>query len=178
MAGARVESLGSWLIRARLFVVSYAPLAAIFAARAAPHWLWSGILAAVTIVGFVDGFRLVRGTARKSSHFVTVETVEDQGNAVSGYLATYLLPFLGTMPSSIGDGVAYGFYFATAFVVYAKSNLALVNPTLYVLGWRIYRATLHGRSTLLVTRRLVRSGDSVTVTRLLDIYVEKEQTET
>jgi hypothetical protein len=160
-----------------LFIVSYAPLAAIFAAREAPHWLGTGLLAALAILGFVDGFRLVRGAGKKSSYVAKVDNIEDQGSAVSGYLATYLLPFLGTAPGSIGDGIAYGFYFLTAFVVYAKSDLALVNPTLYVLGWRIYRVVLDGRRTLLVTRRLVRSGDSTKVTRLLDIYVEKAQSQ-
>jgi hypothetical protein len=101
--------------------------------------------------------------------------VEDQGNAVSGYLATYLLPFLGTLPSGPGDVVAYIIYFVTALIIYAKSDLALINPTLYVLGWRVLKITADGRAVLLVTRADVRAGDHIRVHRFPgDVLVAHE----
>jgi hypothetical protein len=115
--------------------------------------------------GLVDGWRLVHGARARSSYYAAIERVEDKGNAVSGYLATYLLPFLGTLPATPGDVIAYGIYFLTALIIYAKSDLALINPTLYVLGWRVLKVAADGRNILLVTRRGVRGGDRVKVRR-------------
>jgi hypothetical protein len=101
-----------------------------------------------------------------------IERVEDQGNAVSGYLATYLLPFLGTLPTGLGDVLAYVIYFLTALIIYAKSDLALINPTLYVLGWRVLKVVADGRTFLLLTRLEVRPGEHVKVRRFLgDVLV-------
>lgn len=100
-----------------------------------------------------------------------VTSVEDQGNAVSGYLATYLLPFLTELPSGWGDGIAYFLYFGTAFVIYVQSHLAVVNPTLYLFGWRVYRVTLNGRDTLLVSRKSVKVGEKVQAVAALGVHV-------
>jgi small-conductance mechanosensitive channel len=154
-----------WIFRSRLFVVSYAPLAAIFAARMAPHWWWTAGFAALALWGLVDGWRLANGVRARSSYETVIERVEDQGNAVSGYLATYLLPFLGTLPAALGDIFAYVIYFLTALIIYAKSDLALINPTLYVLGWRVLKVAADGRSVLLLTRQDARQGDHVKVRR-------------
>lgn len=152
-----------WIYRGRLFVVSYAPLAAIFAARFAPRWNWTIGFAVIGLWGMLDGWRLVRGARARAVRRAKIERVEDQGNAVSGYLATYLLPFLGTLPASAGDVIAYIIYFATALIIYAKSDLALINPTLYVLGWRVLKVIADGRVVLLVTRADVRVGDYISV---------------
>jgi hypothetical protein len=76
---------------------------------------------------------------RHGSQRVVFRTVEDHGGVVSGYLATYLLPFLGNLPTTPGDFTAYVIYFVTAFVVYVRTDLALINPTLYILGYRVFR---------------------------------------
>ncbi|XVQ86128.1 hypothetical protein ACQP2K_01470 [Microbispora siamensis] len=160
-----------WATRARLFVVSYVPLIAIFAARSAPHWWWTVALSVLAVAGAFDGWWLVRGARKRSNATMKVTKVEDQGSAVSGYLATYLLPFLTELPAGWGDGLSYFLYFGTAFVIYVRSDLAVVNPTLYLLGWRIYRAGLNDRDTLLVTRIPVSVGQKVRVASALGVHV-------
>jgi hypothetical protein len=144
-----------------------------FAARFAAQGRWqlAILFGFVGLMGFVDGWRLVNGAAKRSKRIATVEELSDQGGAVSGYLATYLLPFLGTLPQNAGDWVAYGLYFATALVVYIQSSLALVNPTLYALGYRLFRSTVDGQSTLIVSSCNLRSGDDVQVSALMDVLV-------
>jgi len=161
------------MARGRLFVVSYAPLALMFAARflAAHRSALAIAFCAVGVWGLIDGWRLVRGASRRSKHFTTLEEFSDQGGAVSGYLATYLLPFLGNLPQHYGDWIAYGLYFATALVIYVKSDLALVNPTLYALGYRVGRGRVDGRSTLVVSSGELCGGDSVQVSALMDVLV-------
>lgn len=160
-------------MRGRLFVVSYATLGLMFAARflAAHRWELAIAFGAVGVWGLIDGWRLVRGTVRRSKYVTTLEEFTDHGGAVAGYLATYLLPFLGTLPQHYGDWIAYGLYFATALVVYVKTDLALVNPTLYALGYRVGRARVDGRSTLVVSSEGLRSGDSVRVSAFMDVLV-------
>ncbi len=133
---------------------------------------------AVGVWGLIDGWRLVTGADRRSKHVTTLEEFTDHGGAVSGYLATYLLPFLGNLPQHYGDWIAYALYFATALVVYVKSDLALVNPALYALGYRIGRARVDGRSTLVVSSRDLRSGYSVQVSAFMDVLVVHQVCET
>lgn len=167
------EQAALWAARGRLFVVSYAPLGLMFAARflAADRWQIALGFAVVAVWGLLDGWRLVSGAGRRSKHVATVEELVDQGGAVSGYLATYLLPFLGNLPQHYGDWIAYAVYFATALVVYVKSDLALVNPTLYALGYRVGRGRVDGRTTLVVSSGELRNGDSVQVSALMDVLV-------
>lgn len=69
----------------------------------------------------------------------TVSDPREQGAAVAGYLATYLLPLLAITPGGWRVTAAYAIYLLVLYVVYIKSDsLVLINPTLYVLGYRIY----------------------------------------
>lgn len=162
-----------WLAYGRLFFVSYAPLSAIYAARLSPHWLWTVGFGGLAAWGVLDGWLLVNSAKDRPRYKTRITRVEDQGGAVAGYLATYLLPFLGTLPSGLGDAVAHVIYFGIAFVVFTRSDLALINPTLYLLGWTVHRVTADERPVLLLTRRGVRTGD-VEVQRLLgDVLISR-----
>lgn len=99
----------------------------------------------------------------------------DQGGAVAGYLATYLLPLVHT-----GDGdwrltAAYAIYLFTVYVVFVRSeSLVLVNPTLYVFGFRIYDVEIDAteaqnrRRVLVLMKSSVYKAADVTVMPLGD----------
>lgn len=162
--------------RGRLFVVSYAPLALMFAARFAAQdsWKLAAGFGLVGVVGLVDGFRLVRGARQLSKRTTQITDVSSQGGAVAAYLATYLLPFLGNLPSSWGDWVAYGLYFLTAALVYVRSDLAVVNPTLYALGYQLVSGRMGNRAVLVVSRTEVQSGSHVLVSETMGVVVAHE----
>lgn len=162
-----------WVSRLRLFVASYAPLGGMFAARFASQerWLVTVGFSLFAVWGVIDGWRLVKGSAKRSKRLTTANHVSDQGTAVSGYLATYLLPFLGNLPQNSGDWIAYALYFAVALTVYVHSDLALVNPTLYAFGYKVLKGTIDGRPTLLVSPVSLQSEDRVEVSGLLDVVV-------
>lgn len=154
-----------WLIRARLFIVSYAALAVIFAVKA--HGLVvRASFAGFAILGVLLGLLLLGSALRQSTHLVVFDAVEDKGGEVSGYLATYLLPFLSGPPSSVSDTVADAVYFTVAFLIFTRTQMGLVNPTLYLLGWRVAEATTGGRQVLVVCRSLPTAGVEVPVSRL------------
>jgi hypothetical protein len=170
-----MANFGSPLViaRARLFVVSYAALWLIFASRfgAAKRWEIAVAFGAVGVWGLVDCWRLLRGARKRSKSVLTVSELVSQGGSVSSYLATYLLPFLGNLPQGAGDWIAYLLYFAVALIVYVKSDLALINPTVYVFGWQIFHGKLGSKSGLIVSNAELANNDEVLVSEFAGVYV-------
>jgi hypothetical protein len=148
---ARLRGVTEDLIRVRLFLVSYVPLWLMLAFRSSPpsHWRWDGRTVAVLTFGilaawgFIDAVRLIRGSRRTNSLRFTFGEVNDQGGNAAGYLATYLLPFIGLIPQDWGDWAAYVLYFLVAMIVFIRTDLTFVNPTLYILGHRVVSANAY-----------------------------------
>jgi hypothetical protein len=151
----------------RLFVTSYAPLAVILAIQRLDNvWppsdrpaFW--ILAGLGGLGLVDAFRLPRAALRKGHVRVHLTDLRDQGGQVAAYVATYLLPFIGVSLTRWQDVLAVVTYFLVMFVVFLRSDLALVNPALYLTGWRVLAGRRQGDRVLLLAPRTgsVESGD-------------------
>jgi hypothetical protein len=145
----RQRLIAQKIMRTRLFFISYTPLWAIFAIRShgtvsqVVFWLLTGW-------GFLDTFRLIEAGLRRSTRHVRFDDISDRSGSVSGYLATYLLPFLGGPPLDLRGWFAYGVYFLVAWAVFVPSELGLVNPMLYILGWRLVEGTRRGRSELII----------------------------
>lgn len=137
------------VVGTRLFLISYAPLWAIFAIRSAttPGRL---VFWALTGWGLLDAARLIEAGLRRSSRHVRFDDVLDKGGEVSGYLATYLLPFIGGPPSDLTGWLAYALYFLVAWAVFVPSTLGLINPTLYILGWRVVEVTRNNRREIMI----------------------------
>jgi hypothetical protein len=182
------------LIRVRLFFVSYVPLWIMVASRAAPsgRWQWDGRTAAVIIFGllaaygFIDAVRLIRGSRRTSPQSFIFGEVNDQGGNAAGYLATYLLPFIGLIPQDWGDWTAYVLYFLVAMVVFIRTDLTFVNPTLYILRHRVVsanaylpesRALVAGSPFVVLCRdpRDLASSKAVDVTSIAGGFVTKDE---
>jgi hypothetical protein len=147
----RLRGVTEDLIRVRLFFVSYAPLWLMLACRTAPagRWQWDARTAAVIVFGLlavsgsVDAVRLIRGSGETNIRSLVFGEVNDQGGNAAGYLATYLLPFIGLVPADWGDWVAYVLYFLVALIVFIRTDLTFVNPTLYILGHRVVSANAY-----------------------------------
>lgn len=101
----------------------------------------------------------------------TVSDPREQGAAVAGYLATYLLPLLAIQPGGWRVTAAYAIYIVVLYVVYLKSDgLVLINPTLYLFGYRIYDVETtvstrppSRRRVLLLTKLRIESDTEVSV---------------
>lgn len=136
------------LIRLRLFFVSYVPLWVMIAFRLAPsssmHWstrlVPMMIFIALALLGYVEGRRLISGSGKTNSDTLIFERIIDQGGNAAGYLATYLLPFIGLAPVGWGDWAAYLTYFTVAAVVVMRTDLILINPTLYLFHFSVVSA--------------------------------------
>lgn len=127
--------------------------------------------AAIAAVGF--GFAslgmmlvalLLYNAHRAGGVYWTVSGINEQGAAVAGYLATYLLPLLAVGAGGWRITAAYGIYLLVLWVVYVRSDqLVLINPTLYLFRFRIYDARVrvdgdppHMQRVLLLSRLQIR----------------------
>jgi hypothetical protein len=88
--------------------------------------------------------------------------VGDHGSQVAGYLATYLLPLLVVPTPSLDDLVAYSLFLIVAGLVYVRSEMVEINPTLYVLGFRVLRVvSVEGFVGYAIVRSGLRAGDTL-----------------
>lgn len=94
--------------------------------------------------------------------------------AVAGYLATYLLPLLAGPAPDTGDLLGYLVYGIVVAVVTLRSDLAHINPTLYLLGWKVVTVIQHnGDERYLICRRAPRVGQPARVTQLYGVLHAK-----
>lgn len=164
--------LGQTLLRARVLLSSYAPLNAILFARidTNPRWIFLGL----AIAGLVDAYRLTWDAQRLAATPRVFSSIRDSGGEIAGYVATYLLPFLAAPHPDTGDLWAYGIYALVVAVITLRSDLGHVNPTIYMLGWRVVTVTLEdGRERYLVCRAAPKAGESVRVSELYGILHAK-----
>lgn len=161
------------LIKARLFGIAYAPVVLIVSFRSLPDLRFAALYFVIFVALFLDAIRLVDGSRRLAARPATLSNVKSQGGAVSGYLGIYLLPFLAGGPDRFGEYAAYAVFFVIALLVFVRSDLALVNPTLYLLGWHVIEATDRGRRVLVLLREEPVEGATVRVVDLLDVYIVK-----
>jgi hypothetical protein len=125
-----------------------------------------GILVAIVL--------LRRGRQDRPSN-TPITITGDAGSEISGYLAAYLLPFLTIAAPPVLDGLAYLIFFLVAGVVYVRSGLMQINPTVYLLRRKVVRGTtpvgeggLLKKDVFLITRFDRRVGEKLRGERFSD----------
>lgn len=171
----------------RLFLVAFAPLALILAIQTSCDWrscqirmyvFWLAVAWATW--GLVDAWRLPRGALRKGGIQAEFYDIQDQSGAIAAYLATFLLPFVGFDLSTIREVLGIVVFFLVVWAIFIQSDLAAINPTLYIFGYRIVRARFRTNATIdpivvvLVPRTThLASDQSVSVVRFGKFFVRK-----
>jgi hypothetical protein len=123
------------------------------------------VCAGLFVVGVLDTVWITHRTStRLQPYEITIRGTEDTGGEVGGYLASYLLPFVTVPTPGWRDLLAYALFLTVGLVIYVRSNLVRVNPTLYLLGYRVL-AIRYGvdQRQYLVTRVAPRDGSVVEV---------------
>lgn len=148
--------------RARLFLGSYALLFVLLGLRF--HTLWLEMACAVlAAIGLLDMVWIVFGASRRTAADpIRLAEVTDTGPEIAGYLATYLLPFLTVAEPGTRDVVAYALFLLVTGLIYVRSEMTQVNPTLYLLGRRVVRVTTdQGWSGYVIVRSSVQPDDVI-----------------
>lgn len=159
-----------------MFLSSYAPLFAMLAVRFEPWWLVV-LCGTLALVGLAAGLLVVHRFQRLPTSRWVLVAVEDRGEEVAGYLATYLLPLLTVAEPSVRDLVAYGLFLSVTAVVYIRSGLIRINPTLYVLRWHLHAVQIGeaGWSGYVLSRQRLRVGDQLRGVRLTErVFISRE----
>lgn len=157
----------SVLVRFRLFIGSFAPLFGILAIRFQELAL-QGACAAIAAWGLVDMWRITRRlVVRLTPSSYTIADVDDRGGEVAGYVAAYLLPFVTVPEPGPRDLAAYGLFLAVIGLIYTRSRMAQINPTLYVLGRRVVFLQMEGGwKRFAIVKRIPAPGDDIVAVHL------------
>lgn len=161
------------ILPARLFVTSYAPLFGILAVRFDGGALRI-VCATLCALGLLGAIFTIWAVGRKNPERVLIKHVEDAGGQATGYLASYLLPFVTVSQPTERDVIAYVIFIFVAFMVYAHSDMIQVNPTFYLLGRKILRIQMeHGSERYVISKYPTPSpGDEVDVVWIKNVLLE------
>jgi hypothetical protein len=152
----------------RILLSSYAPLSLILFARIADVARYGFLVLAV--LGFVDALRITDRVGKLNHVPRHIVAVRDAGSEIAAYLATYLLPFLAAPHAKTGDIIGYVIFAVVVSIVTLRSDLAHVNPTMYLLGFRVVTVTLDsGRERYLVCKKAPKANSTVYVAELYGV---------
>ena len=161
------------LINSVLFLSSFAPLFVLLAIRFDEAHLRI-ICAALAVVGAGGLWLIFRAAIKlKSIETVTPLLLDDKGADVSGYLATYLLPFLVLPNPSPADQVAYVLFLAVAGIIYVRSRMLQINPMLYLCSYRVFAITssIEGFQGYLIARGVITENVPIETVRLRESVI-------
>lgn len=141
-----------------------------------PCELRVGLIALGLVCGAYVGFVITRGADERPSN-ITLTITGDAGADVSGYLAAYLLPFLTVADPSTTDLIAYVIFIAVAGLIYVRSGLMQINPTVYLMNRKVLRASIPVRDTtkevFVISRRDLRVASTLNAERFSDrVYID------
>lgn len=152
------------ILRLRLVLTSYVPLFLILALRVDAPW-WRIGFGAASVLFFVDAMRLTVLSDRSGHEVRRFGEVSDAGGEVAAYVATYILPLItvgGTLDTF--DVLAFAVYGITILIVSVQSSLVAVNPTFYLLRWRVLRVkSPSGTESYLICNARPPVGEPVSV---------------
>lgn len=153
------------------FLSSYAPLWVMLGLRFHPCWLRIALIALGIACGTYVAFLLTRSANERPSN-TTLTITGDAGADVSGYLAAYLLPFLTVSEPSATDLATYAIFIAVAGLIYVRSGLMQINPTVYLMQRKVLRATIPVQGTtkevFIISRRDLRVARTLNAERFSD----------
>ena len=122
-----------------LFLSSYMPLFVLLGVRSIGHSLTLAVASGVLVVLGAFATVAVLKTARHkpTQNFKLLE-VENRDADIGAYAATYLLPFLLVFDGPWRDIVSLAGFVGFLGIVYVRSRLIYVNPTLAFFGYRLW----------------------------------------
>lgn len=112
--------------------------------------------------------RAMRARDATNAKPILILTVEDDTNQVPSYVITYVFPFLFLSMDTTADLVACIAFALFALILVYRTDLALVNPLLLVVGYHMFRATTAAEKLILVSKVRPLPGQTATAVRIAD----------
>lgn len=150
------------MTRLSCFLSSFAPLLGIFALRASRQHLWLTIVLVVVMVAVT----LLLVAAMQVRSTVTLQPLvvgdpSDESSQIPTYLLTYLFPFIFVSTNGWQDVVAYAVFAALLALLLWQSDVALINPLLLAVGFRLYAFSRGNERVIIVSRKRLSNGSRV-----------------
>jgi len=111
-------------------------------------------LATVGIIATVS-FLLVARTLSPTS--ITPKIVDSHMQETLAYLITYLIPFVGFEFTDIPGVIANALLFLIIGFLYIQSNMIYLNPTLALMGFRVYRIQINNKDKLMLANAAIKN---------------------
>ena len=121
------------------------------------------VLLLISLIFYALFIRLIQGS--KEGPYELLE-VEDKSSEHLVFLATYVIPLVGFGLETLRQCINLGLTLIVLGFIYVRTNLFYANPTLSLLGFRIYSAKLADGSATLITREDMSKGDAVNILHL------------
>ena len=183
----RPQRLGPWIVRAELGLVAFAPAMGLLAARARGETVWLIGFGAPAALGLLVGVWAGWIVHRANPEPVEFADISDASDEVVGHVGSYLVPIVVDVSGSTEQAAIAAIALALIIHIHIATGRVHVNPLLYLVGYRTYRATsmtgvtyyLLARSdvsTWAGSRRLVPLGAAVLVERTKDARARRDRT--
>lgn len=95
-----------------------------------------------------------------------IESIEDKNSEHLVFLATYVVPLVGFGLDSFRQMINLGITLCLLGALYVRTNLFYANPTLALLGFRIFNVTFKDGPAVLIANTGLERGDAVNVLKL------------
>ena len=138
-------------VRLELGLAAFVPAFVLLAVRTRDNslvWLFVVPAAAGVLVLAYGIFVVAKGNAER----FTFGPIDDLGGEILGHIGAYLLPLIVSPTSSTEDVLTTAIIMALIVHIHIATGRVLVNPLLYLLGRRVYNATVGGDAFYLVAR--------------------------
>jgi hypothetical protein len=148
----------------RLIIINVVPLIAIF----------------FVIIGVLNYFRFDYKIAGSKSVPIAITSIEDINYEHLTFLTTYIIPLICFNLTSVRYLIALGLLLVVIGIIYVKTDKFYANPTLAMLGFRLYSALVTKRTgetatVVLITKDRLQKGSMIKVLELdTRVYYAKE----
>ena len=92
---------------------------------------------------------------------VKVSAIKNKNYEYLTFLTTYIIPMVCFNTSDIRDCIVMAILLIVLGVLFVKTNVYYLNPTLALLKFNIYEATLDGKDYILISKDKIRENDQV-----------------
>jgi hypothetical protein len=91
----------------------------------------------------------------------SVDAIENKGAEHLVFLATYIIPLVGFALENNRQVINLGITLFILGAIYVKTNLFYANPTLSLLGFKIFGAKIDGKDVILISISDIEIGDAI-----------------
>jgi hypothetical protein len=88
-------------------------------------------------------------------------SVESKGSEHLVFLATYVIPLVGFSLDNSRQIINFGITLGIIGAIYVRTNLFYANPTLSLLGFRVYEASIGSDRVILISKQELDDNDII-----------------